>query len=242
MVLFHGLRRQSAGGHRHDEHGHARRQARRDPGGAAGSRASHRSGTSVRRSATRPPTWRSSATWSRSSSPMPASTRRGSTRPASPTARSSRSRWPATGRRSSPRTARCPVPTGTTPAGRPRRPRSSTSTGSATRSSRMPAAETVIGPLPPVNDVMASWAAHDSCPAASATTTVAQHVRHFTWNTLQGRLGRQRVRRGQRRSPLAGRRAGSVRTRLRCHDAGDRRQHTDLAILRTARRWWTIGA
>jgi len=42
-------------------------------------------------------------------------------------------------------------------------------------------AKTVIGPLPPVNDVMASWAAHDSCPAASATTTVAQHVRHFTW-------------------------------------------------------------
>jgi polyhydroxybutyrate depolymerase len=42
-------------------------------------------------------------------------------------------------------------------------------------------ARTVIGPLPPVNDVMASWAAHDSCPAASATTTVSQHVRHFTW-------------------------------------------------------------
>jgi polyhydroxybutyrate depolymerase len=42
-------------------------------------------------------------------------------------------------------------------------------------------AKTVIGPLPPVNDVMASWAAHDSCPAASATTTVTQHVRHFTW-------------------------------------------------------------
>ena len=41
--------------------------------------------------------------------------------------------------------------------------------------------KTVIGPLPPVNDVMASWAAHDSCPAASATTTVTQHVRHFTW-------------------------------------------------------------
>jgi polyhydroxybutyrate depolymerase len=46
-------------------------------------------------------------------------------------------------------------------------------------------AETVIGPLPPVNDVMASWAAHDSCPAASATTTVSQHVRHFTWNACK---------------------------------------------------------
>ncbi len=33
--------------------------------------------------------------------------------------------------------------------------------------------ETVIGPLPPVNDAMASWAAHDGCPAASATTQVA---------------------------------------------------------------------
>jgi len=43
-------------------------------------------------------------------------------------------------------------------------------------------ADTVIGPLPPVNEVMASWAAHDSCPAASATTTVSQHVRHFTWS------------------------------------------------------------
>lgn len=46
-------------------------------------------------------------------------------------------------------------------------------------------AETVIGPLPPVNDVMASWAAHDSCPPASATTTVAEHVRHFTWKTCK---------------------------------------------------------
>ncbi|MEV7398752.1 PHB depolymerase family esterase [Aeromicrobium sp. NPDC092404] len=40
---------------------------------------------------------------------------------------------------------------------------------------------TVIGPLPPVNDVMAAWAAHDRCPPASATTTVSRHVRHFTW-------------------------------------------------------------
>jgi polyhydroxybutyrate depolymerase len=46
-------------------------------------------------------------------------------------------------------------------------------------------AKTVIGPLPPVNDVMASWAAHDSCPAASATTTVSRHVRHFTWKTCR---------------------------------------------------------
>ncbi|WP_332666400.1 extracellular catalytic domain type 1 short-chain-length polyhydroxyalkanoate depolymerase [Aeromicrobium sp.] len=50
-------------------------------------------------------------------------------------------------------------------------------------------AETVIGPLPPVNDVMASWAAHDSCPAASATTTVAQHVRHFTWTKCKDGSG-----------------------------------------------------
>ena len=48
-------------------------------------------------------------------------------------------------------------------------------------------ADTVIGPLPPVNDVMASWAAHDSCPAASATTTVSQHVRHFTWKSCKDR-------------------------------------------------------
>lgn len=46
-------------------------------------------------------------------------------------------------------------------------------------------AETVIGPLPPVNDVMASWAAHNSCPAASATTTVARHVRHYTWTSCR---------------------------------------------------------
>jgi polyhydroxybutyrate depolymerase len=46
-------------------------------------------------------------------------------------------------------------------------------------------ADTVIGPLPPVNDVMASWAAHDSCPAASATTTVSKHVRHFAWNACK---------------------------------------------------------
>jgi polyhydroxybutyrate depolymerase len=45
--------------------------------------------------------------------------------------------------------------------------------------------KTVIGPLPPVNDVMADWADHDSCPAASATTTVAEHVRHFTWTTCK---------------------------------------------------------
>lgn len=48
-------------------------------------------------------------------------------------------------------------------------------------------AKTVIGPLPPVNDVMASWASHDSCPAASATTTVSQHVRHFTWTKCKDR-------------------------------------------------------
>ena len=46
-------------------------------------------------------------------------------------------------------------------------------------------ADTVIGPLPPVNAVMADWAAHDSCPAASATTTVAEHIRHFTWNACK---------------------------------------------------------
>jgi polyhydroxybutyrate depolymerase len=44
---------------------------------------------------------------------------------------------------------------------------------------------TVIGPLPPVNDVMASWAAHDTCPATSATTTVSQHVRHFSWQACR---------------------------------------------------------
>jgi polyhydroxybutyrate depolymerase len=50
-------------------------------------------------------------------------------------------------------------------------------------------ADTVIGPLPPVNNVMASWAAHDSCPAASATTTVSKHVRHFTWKACKAGSG-----------------------------------------------------
>ena len=43
------------------------------------------------------------------------------------------------------------------------------------------AAKTSIGPLPPVNQIMAEWARHDRCPPASATTTVSEHVRHFTW-------------------------------------------------------------
>jgi polyhydroxybutyrate depolymerase len=42
-------------------------------------------------------------------------------------------------------------------------------------------ARTVIGPLPPVNQVMSHWATHDSCPPASATTTVSDHVRHYAW-------------------------------------------------------------
>lgn len=46
-------------------------------------------------------------------------------------------------------------------------------------------ADTVIGPLPPVNDVMADWAMHDRCPPASATTTVSDHVRHFAWNACK---------------------------------------------------------
>lgn len=50
-------------------------------------------------------------------------------------------------------------------------------------------ADTVIGLLPPVNEAMASWAAHDACPAASATTTVSQHVRHFTWEACRGGSG-----------------------------------------------------
>lgn len=46
-------------------------------------------------------------------------------------------------------------------------------------------ANTVIGRLPPVNDVMADWAAHDRCPPASATTTVSDHVRHFAWTACK---------------------------------------------------------
>ena len=40
---------------------------------------------------------------------------------------------------------------------------------------------TGIGPLPPVNDALASWAEHDGCQAASATIEVAPDVRHFAW-------------------------------------------------------------
>ncbi|MGA8988584.1 extracellular catalytic domain type 1 short-chain-length polyhydroxyalkanoate depolymerase [Aeromicrobium sp.] len=47
-------------------------------------------------------------------------------------------------------------------------------------------APTAIGPLPPVNEIMAGWAAHDFCPPAGATTTVAEHVRHFAWNGCAG--------------------------------------------------------
>lgn len=42
-------------------------------------------------------------------------------------------------------------------------------------------AETVIGPLPPVNDTMANWAMHDRCPAAEAVTTATASVHYFAW-------------------------------------------------------------
>jgi polyhydroxybutyrate depolymerase len=46
-------------------------------------------------------------------------------------------------------------------------------------------ARTSIGRLPPVNDIMASWASHDGCPPASATTTVSDNVRHFAWTACR---------------------------------------------------------
>ncbi|MFI5427275.1 hypothetical protein [Aeromicrobium sp. UC242_57] len=42
-------------------------------------------------------------------------------------------------------------------------------------------AETVIGPLPPVNDTMANWAMHDRCPAAEAVTKADDDVHYFAW-------------------------------------------------------------
>lgn len=42
-------------------------------------------------------------------------------------------------------------------------------------------AETVIGPLPPVDDTVAQWVAHDRCPAVGATTTATGVLRHFAW-------------------------------------------------------------
>lgn len=42
-------------------------------------------------------------------------------------------------------------------------------------------AETAIGPLPPVDDTVAEWVAHDRCPALGATTTASGVLRHFAW-------------------------------------------------------------
>jgi polyhydroxybutyrate depolymerase len=44
---------------------------------------------------------------------------------------------------------------------------------------------TVIGSLPPVSDVMASWADHDRCAPARARPTVGQHVRHVVWDACR---------------------------------------------------------
>ncbi len=49
--------------------------------------------------------------------------------------------------------------------------------------------DTVIGPLPPADEALASWAAHDRCPAASVPTTVAEHVRKFVWKKCQDGSG-----------------------------------------------------
>ncbi|MRK00760.1 hypothetical protein GEV27_04420 [Aeromicrobium sp. S22] len=42
-------------------------------------------------------------------------------------------------------------------------------------------ANTVIGHLPPVNDIMSQWAKHDRCPSDGATTRATSTVRHFAW-------------------------------------------------------------
>ncbi len=47
-------------------------------------------------------------------------------------------------------------------------------------------AQTAIGPLPPVDDTVAEWVAHDRCPAVGATTTVAGALRHFAWRNCAG--------------------------------------------------------
>lgn len=47
-------------------------------------------------------------------------------------------------------------------------------------------AETAIGPLPPVDDTVAEWVAHDECPALGATTTAIGVLRHFAWRDCAG--------------------------------------------------------
>lgn len=47
-------------------------------------------------------------------------------------------------------------------------------------------AETVIGPLPPVDETVAEWVAHDRCPAVGATTTASGVLRHFAWRDCAG--------------------------------------------------------
>ncbi len=51
------------------------------------------------------------------------------------------------------------------------------------RDERVPyaGAETVIGPMPSVDDTVAEWVAHDRCPAVGATTTAIGALRHFSW-------------------------------------------------------------
>lgn len=45
--------------------------------------------------------------------------------------------------------------------------------------------DTVIGPLPPADEALANWAAHDRCAAPSVATTVAEHVRKYAWKKCQ---------------------------------------------------------
>jgi polyhydroxybutyrate depolymerase len=47
-------------------------------------------------------------------------------------------------------------------------------------------AETVIGPLPAVNDIMANWALHDRCPADDAVTTATDSVLYYGWSNCRG--------------------------------------------------------
>lgn len=51
------------------------------------------------------------------------------------------------------------------------------------RDTRVPyaGAETVIGPMPAVDDTVAWWVAHDRSPAVGATTTATGVLRHYAW-------------------------------------------------------------
>ncbi len=237
------LRRHARRRHRHDEHGQARRRASRDPRGSAGPRASHASGTSVRRSVD--PT--SDLAFVRdlvkevkseacvdSSRVYAAGFSNGSVLTLAlacdgyDEVRRVRGGVRALLERHVPERS----------AGVDHLlPRHCATRWSRTRVPRPSSAR--------CRPSTTSWRAGRRTTAVrppSATTTVSRHVRHFAWKACRAGsdVNVYVVDNGGHRWP--GGKPISVGTRLRRHDAGDRRQHADLAILRTARRWWTIGA